>query len=45
MIEMVVCGGFLLILVILFYPRRPLYVRRVTKNMNGQPRWRSEEKY
>lgn len=33
------------ILSILFYPRRPKFVRRVTRNMNGQPRWRSEEKY
>ncbi len=30
------------ILSIIFYPRRPKYIRRVTRNMNGQPRWRSE---
>ncbi|MCC6607011.1 MAG: hypothetical protein IT327_27640 [Anaerolineae bacterium] len=39
----VVCP--LIILGILFYPRRPRFVRRVTRNMNGQPRWRDQELY
>ena len=40
---LVLCLGVML--GILFYPRRPKYVRRVTRNMNGQPRWRNEEEY
>lgn len=39
----VVCP--LIILGILFCPRRPRFVRRVTRNMNGQPRWRDQELY
>ncbi len=39
----VVCP--LIILGILFYPRRSRFVRRVTRNMNGQPRWRGQELY
>lgn len=37
----VVCP--LIILGILFYPRRPRTIRRVTRNYNGQPRWREQE--
>ena len=35
----------LLILIILLYPRRPRYIRRVTRNRNGLPRWRDQELY
>ena len=39
----VVCP--LIILGILFYPRRPRFIRRVARNRNGQPRGRDQELY
>ncbi len=40
---LIVCP--LIILGILFYPRRPRFIRRVARNRNGQPRWRDQELY
>ena len=45
MLEALLVVCLLTILGILFYPRRPRFVRRVTANRNGQPRWRDQEQY
>lgn len=45
MLELLLIFCALLILGILLYPRRTRTVRRVTRNMNGQPRWRDQEMY
>ncbi len=45
MVEALLVICLLIILGILFYPRRPRTIRRVTRNMNGQPRWRDQELY
>lgn len=45
MLETVLGVCLLVILGILLYPRRPYTIRRVTRNMNGQPRWRDQELY
>ena len=45
MLEALLGVCLLLILGILFYPRRPHMIRRVARNRNGQPRWRDQELY
>lgn len=45
MLELLIIFCLLLILGILFYPRRPRFIRRVARNHNGQPRWRDQEMY
>ena len=45
MLEALIVACLLLILGILFYPRRPRYIRRVTRNRNGQPYWTDQELY
>ena len=45
MLELLLSACLLLILGILFYPRRPRTIRRVTRNWNGQYRGREKELY
>ncbi|MCA9918840.1 MAG: hypothetical protein KC445_12855 [Anaerolineales bacterium] len=45
MLEAVIVFGLLLILGILFWPRRSPHVRRVTRNRNGLPYWKDKELY
>jgi len=45
MLEAIVVFSALTILVILFYPRRSPYVRRITRTYNGQHYGREREMY
>lgn len=45
MLEAIVVVGILLLLLILFRPRRDPYVRRVTKSYNGQRYGKERELY
>jgi hypothetical protein len=45
MLEAVIVSCVVVILGILFWPRRSPYVRHVTRNRNGLPRWRDQEPY
>ena len=45
MLEAIIIIGLLTILLILFYPRRYPYVRRVTKSYNGQRYGKERELY
>ena len=45
MLEALLIVCVLIILGILLYPRRPRYIRRVTRSRNGQPRFRDQELY
>lgn len=45
MLEAIIMIGLLTLLIILFYPRRDPYVRRVTKSYNGQRYGKERELY
>lgn len=45
MLEAIIIISFLVILGILFYPRRSPYVQRVTKSFNGQHYGKERELY
>lgn len=45
MLEAIIIIGLLILLIILFYPRRDPYVRRVTKSYNGQRYGKERELY
>ncbi|MBX3055896.1 MAG: hypothetical protein KF770_05425 [Anaerolineae bacterium] len=45
MLEAIIIIGLLIILAVLFWPRRSPYIRRVTKSYNGQRYGKERELY